>query len=193
MRRYTITFMTGFVAGVVCLYVVLWTGGVLSPYLSQVRAEAVRPLSFGSPITGLTAANLHDTFAQTRNGHPHDAIDIMEPRGTPVRAVADGRIEKLFVSKAGGNTIYQFDIPGEYCYYYAHLDRYAEGVREGMPVKQGDLIAYVGSTGDASPDAPHLHFEIHVLGPDKRWWQGTPINPYPVLLSAVGHDSLSRN
>ena len=189
MRRLVITFLSGFAAGVVCLYLTLWTGGVLSPYLSKVRADAaVRPLratSFGSPITGLTAANLHDTFAQTRGGHRHDAIDIMEPRGTPVRAVVDGRIEKLFVSKAGGNTIYQFDIPNEYCYYYAHLDRYAEGVREGTPVKQGDVIAYVGSTGDASPEAPHLHFEIHVLGPEKHWWQGTPINPYPLLLAAV--------
>jgi len=192
VRRAAITFLIGFFFGAVCLYAFLWSGGVLSPYLSRVRADATRPpvarahaALLGSPIAGLTPANLHDTFAQERDGRRHEAIDIMEPRGTEVHAVVDGAIEKLFLSKAGGNTIYQFDIPREYCYYYAHLDRYASGLHEGMPVKQGDLIGYVGSTGDASPEAPHLHFEIHVLGPEKQWWKGTAVNPYPALLAAI--------
>ena len=106
----------------------------------------------------------------------------MAPRGTPIHAVQDGTIRKIFQSKAGGNTIYQFDPEEIYCFYYAHLDRYAAGLHEGMSVRKGDVIGYVGSTGDASPDAPHLHFSIVKLGPEKKWWEGTPINPYPVLL-----------
>ncbi len=109
----------------------------------------------------------------------------MAPRGTKVLAVNDGRIVKLFLSKPGGHTIYQFDPSGEYCYYYAHLDRYADGISEGTTVRRGDTIGYVGSTGNADPTAPHLHFEIHQLDPDKRWWKGTPVNPYPFLMDAL--------
>ena len=94
-------------------------------------------------------------------------------------ALAEHR--KLFTSDLGGGTIYQFDPNETYCYYYAHLDHYAPGLKEGDQVARGQVIAYVGSTGDASPDAPHLHFEITKLPPDKHWWQGEPINPYPVL------------
>lgn len=111
----------------------------------------------------------------------HDAIDIMAATGTPVRAVADGRIVKLFNSKPGGLTIYQFDGTDTLAFYYAHLDRYADGLAEGQVVKQGDLVGYVGYTGNANPAGPHLHFAIMVLGPEKKWWQGAAINPYPYL------------
>jgi murein DD-endopeptidase MepM/ murein hydrolase activator NlpD len=107
----------------------------------------------------------------------------MAPRSTPVVAAVDGSIEKLFTSNQGGLTIYEFDRDRNYCYYYAHLDRYAEGVKEGQAVHRGDRVGYVGSTGDASAQAPHLHFAIFQLGPEKRWWLGTPINPYPFLLA----------
>ena len=137
------------------------------------------------PIAGLTARDLHDTFNDARTGHPHEAIDIASPRGTPVHAVASGTIRKLFLSKAGGNTIYQFDPTERYAYYYAHLDRYAAGLREGGPVAAGDVIGFVGSTGDASPDAPHLHFTVFELGPEKQWWKGMAINPYQALLEGV--------
>ena len=134
------------------------------------------------PVAGVKAQALSDTFTDARgNGRVHDAIDIMAARGTPVLATDDGKVEKLFNSKQGGLTLYQFDPTGAYAYYYAHLDSYAPGVVEGKPLHRGDVIGYVGSTGNASPDAPHLHFAIFVLGPDKRWWQGTAINPYPVL------------
>ena len=143
------------------------------------------------PVEGATAETLIDTFTEARGGgsRPHDAIDIMAPAGTPVRAADDGRVAKLFLSDAGGITIYQFD-PGErYAYYYAHLDRYAEGLEEGDTVKRGEVIGYVGSTGNANPAAPHLHFAIMALGPDKRWWQGTAINPYPILVGATKPDA----
>jgi murein DD-endopeptidase MepM/ murein hydrolase activator NlpD len=134
-----------------------------------------------SPIQGVRPNELRDSFNEMHNGHRHEAIDIMEPSGTPVRAVVSGTIRKLFLSKAGGITIYEFDANYVYCYYYAHLGRYADDLHEGMRVYQGEVVGYVGSTGNASPLAPHLHFAVNRLGPQKRWWCGAPIDPYPVL------------
>jgi len=140
------------------------------------------------PVQGVQAAQLTDTFTQARSGgRVHDAIDIMSPAGTPVYAAADGTVAKLFESKLGGTTIYEFDTTGAIAYYYAHLQSYAPGLVEGKALKQGEVIGYVGSTGNASPTAPHLHFAIMVLGPDKHWWQGTAINPYPLLSGATPH------
>ena len=133
------------------------------------------------PVVGAKSTDLHDTYREARSGHPHEALDIIAPRGTPVVAVQDGAIAKLFVSKAGGLTVYEFDNDIRYCYYYAHLDRYAPKLKEGMRVKRGDLLGYVGSTGNASALAPHLHFAIYKLGPDHKWWNGAPLNPYPLL------------
>ena len=109
----------------------------------------------------------------------------MRPKGTPVLAAVSGTVRKLFLSKPGGNTIYQFDETGVYCYYYAHLDRYLEGLHEGMHVQRGEVIGFVGSTGNADPRAPHLHFAIFELGPEKVWWKGKAVNPYPGLAEAV--------
>ncbi len=134
------------------------------------------------PVQGVPRTGLQDTYDDARGqGRVHNAIDIMAGRGTPVLAVEAGRIAKLFTSKLGGLTIYQYDPTETYCYYYAHLDRYVPGIKEGDQVSRGQVIAYVGSTGDASPDAPHLHFEITRLHADKKWWQGDAINPYPIL------------
>lgn len=142
----------------------------------------------GLPLANLKATDIHDTFAQARGGgeRRHEAADIMAPKGTPVMAVETGIIAKLFTSKPGGLTVYQFDPSQKYAYYYAHLDRYAEGLREGMLVKKGDRVGYVGVTGNSDPSGPHLHFAIFELGPDKHWWEGKPINPYPILVRAVG-------
>lgn len=134
------------------------------------------------PVVGVAADRLVNTFNDSRAlGRRHDAIDIMAPRGTEVRAVDDGSIAKLFTSKAGGLTIYQFDPTQTFSYYYAHLDHYASGLAEGQPVRRGQLLGFVGSTGNASADAPHLHFAIARLGTDHAWWKGDPINPYPLL------------
>jgi len=133
------------------------------------------------PVEGIPRSQLRDNFDEGRPGHKHEALDILAPRGTPVIAAGDGKIVKLFRSVAGGITLYQFDSDERFAYYYAHLDRYAEGVRENMPVKRGDLIGYVGTTGNAPKNTPHLHFTIFRLGPDKRWWKGTAVNPYPFL------------
>ena len=120
-------------------------------------------------------------FHQARGAGSHEAIDIMATRGTPVLAVEGGRIAKLFTSKKGGLTIYQFDPSESFCYYYAHLDRYSHTLDEGTVVTAGEVIGYVGSSGNASPDAPHLHFAVFKLGSDRHWWQGLPIDPYLVL------------
>jgi len=145
------------------------------------------------PIRGLVARDIRDTFAQGRaGGQLHEATDILAPRGTPVVAVEDGVIQKLFLSKPGGITIYEFDRVGVFCYYYAHLERYAPGLTEGMPVKRGDTIGYVGTTGNAPPETPHLHFAILRLGPEKHWWQGTAMDPYPVLMKLVKHDDIRQ-
>ncbi len=124
---------------------------------------------------------LRDTFEAHRGSGAHEAIDIAAPRGTPVIAVDEGRVVKLFLSVPGGRTIYQFDAHANFAYYYAHLDAYAEGLREGSVVKRGDVLGYVGTTGNAPANAPHLHFAIFRLGPEKRWWQGSAVNPYPFL------------
>lgn len=158
------------------------TGTAPVPARSTMPAPAARPGGLLLPVRGIRADQLSDTYNQTRGGtRIHEALDIMAPRGTAVLAAADGRVEKLFTSDAGGLTIYQFDPSGTYAYYYAHLERYAPGLKEGQQVRRGDVIGEVGSTGNASPDAPHLHFAIFRLGPERRWWKGTPINPYPLL------------
>jgi len=133
------------------------------------------------PVVGISRTSLRDSFTERRGVKAHEAIDIAAPRGTPVVAVDDGRVAKLFRSAAGGLTVYQFDVDVKFAYFYAHLDSYSDGLREGSILKRGDSIGYVGSTGNAKADAPHLHFAIVLLAPDKKWWKGSPINPYPFL------------
>lgn len=133
------------------------------------------------PVAGVRSADLHDTFNEGRPGHRHQAIDIAAPHGTRVLAADDGTLVKLVTSVAGGLTIYQVDPGQRFAYTYAHLDRYAEGLREGMRLRRGDVIGYVGTSGDASPDAPHLHFAVFRLGPAKAWWQGEAIDPFDAL------------
>lgn len=138
------------------------------------------------PVQGIAIADIHDTFGDARGSErQHEALDIMAPAGTPVLAIADGTIEKLFTSDRGGLTIYQFEPTGQFSYYYAHLQAYAPGLAEGATVKRGDVLGSVGSTGNADPAAPHLHFAIFQLTPERQWWSGTPINPYPLLRDAA--------
>ncbi|MEA2325491.1 MAG: peptidoglycan LD-endopeptidase LytH, partial [Thermoanaerobaculia bacterium] len=137
------------------------------------------------PVVGVQASDLKDSYEQPRGAmtRTHHAIDILAPRGTPVLAAVDGTIRKLFDSRAGGITIYEFDVANERSYYYAHLDSYADDVIEGMRVRQGDVIGYVGTTGNAPANTPHLHFAITILPPDKAWSKGEAIDPYPILVA----------
>lgn len=134
------------------------------------------------PVLGASRDALRTSFDEARSGsRTHEAIDILAPLGTPVVAVEDGIIAKLFLSDAGGITVYLFDPTGRYAYYYAHLDRYAGGLADGMPIKRGQVLGYVGVTGNAPKSTPHLHFAIFKLTDAKHWWQGTPIDPFQVL------------
>jgi peptidoglycan LD-endopeptidase LytH len=153
-------------------------GGSDRDSITELRRHALR-----LPLDDASAAAMEGGFTESRRGgepHGHEAVDLLAPRNTPVRAVEDGKIAKLFVSKAGGNTIYQFDPSEQFCYYYAHLDHYASGLHDGQLVAKGEVIGYVGTSGNAPPNTPHLHFAIFKLGDDKRWWHGTAIDPYLV-------------
>lgn len=166
-----------------------WRGCLALATLGLAFAACGQALPAGTPpalllpVQGLTANDLRDTYADGRDASQrgHEAIDLMATRGTPVLAADDGRIAKLFFSQPGGITVYQFDPSGQFAYYYAHLDRYAAGLAEGQTVRRGSLIGYVGSSGNASADAPHLHFAIFRLGPERQWWKGEPINPFGYL------------
>ena len=151
------------------------------PVLSAPLAEGLADRDLLVPVEGVRPEQLVRSFAQARGERQHDAIDILAPRNTPVMAVEAGKIARLFLSKAGGITVYQFDPTEQYCYYYAHLERYADGLVEGQQVRQGQVIGYVGTSGNAPKDTPHLHFAIFRLTEAKRWWEGTPIDPYDVL------------
>jgi peptidoglycan LD-endopeptidase LytH len=162
--------------------------GPSEPEKPAAKGPAQRVVSSGSlviPVAGIRAEQLADTFDDARGeGRIHDAIDIMAPRGTPVIAAAAGTVEKLFESERGGRTIYVRRPGGQWIDYYAHLDAYAPGLAEGQKVKQGQVIGTVGSTGDASAEAPHLHYAINAMAPGETWWQGKPVNPYPLLKKA---------
>ena len=137
------------------------------------------------PVRGERRDRLIDTFTQAREGgmRAHNAIDIIAPRGTPVIAAAAGQVEKLFVSARGGNTVYVRSPDRTLIYYYAHLDAYAPGLAGKKLVRQGEPLGTVGFSGDASPEAPHLHFEIQQTTPDAGWWKGkVQLNPYPLLM-----------
>jgi murein DD-endopeptidase MepM/ murein hydrolase activator NlpD len=136
------------------------------------------------PVAGVRRDQLVDTFSQARaqGARHHDAIDIMAPRGTPVIAAAAGRVEKLFLSKDGGNTVYVRSPDGRRIYYYAHLDHYAPALAEGVALPQGAPIGVVGSTGNADPAAPHLHFAVWMTTPERKWWEeAVALNPFPLL------------
>jgi murein DD-endopeptidase MepM/ murein hydrolase activator NlpD len=134
------------------------------------------------PVAGVRPEQLQDTYTASRSeGRTHNAIDIIAPRGTPVLAAADGKIVKLFQSVPGGITIYQLSTDEKMVYYYAHLDRYADGLREGQFARRGETIGYVGDTGNAGSGNYHLHFSVSLVSDPKRHWDGVNINPYPLL------------
>jgi len=144
----------------------------------------VAPSGLAIPVAGIRATQLSDTFTAARAGgaRVHDAIDIMAPRGTPVVAAADGVVERLHFSRGGGGiTAYLRSADGAWSFYYAHLDAYAPGLREGQRLRRGDPVGLVGFSGNANPAGPHLHFAVNRMGPNDRWWQGRAVNPYPLL------------
>ncbi|MDB5915023.1 MAG: endopeptidase [Ramlibacter sp.] len=150
------------------------------------------------PVQGVLRGSLQDTFAATRGGgRSHKALDIMAPWGTPVLAADDGRLEKISSNRAGGLSAYQSEPSGRFIYYYAHLAGYADGLKEGQMLHRGDVIGYVGTTGNAPATAPHLHFQVMLLEQKGRWWGGEAVNPYAALaqgnlLLAAGAEGLRK-
>jgi murein DD-endopeptidase MepM/ murein hydrolase activator NlpD len=203
----------GFVAGAICVAVLMqWPGrttgqavqirpaALMAPEVStpqppaglsgaggdaaRIGLEPLRDLrnrKLNLPVRGVSPAQLVESFDDVRGEGKHEAIDILAPRHSEVLAVEDGTIAKLFQSKAGGTTIYQFDPAMTYTYYYAHLESYANDLREGQRVRRGEVLGYVGTSGNAPKNTPHLHFAIFKLGQSKKWWEGVPIDPYAVL------------
>lgn len=182
MKRFGCAFAMMLIVIAVGFFLVRTPEGAPGP-----SAQPAAPAIGGStplviPVAKVTRAQLIDTWGQSRadGAREHHAIDIVAPRGTPVIAAAAGVVEKIFDSKAGGHTVY-VRLPDGMIHYYAHLDSYADGLRQGQAVAQGQRIATVGSTGNAIASAPHLHFEIKRMAPGDAWWEGTEVNPYPLL------------
>jgi murein DD-endopeptidase MepM/ murein hydrolase activator NlpD len=175
-----------------------YVGPSASPRVAPARAvviPALPPLSSSEtvnyllarglqlPVAGMTVAQLRDTYDEGRDaGRVHRALDILAPRGTPVVAADSGRVLRVRPNALGGNTIYTSDPQGRVVYYYAHLDAYQAGLVEGAMIARGDTLGIVGTTGNAPRDTPHLHFQVMRMPSDGRYWDGDPINPYPLLL-----------
>lgn len=195
LQAFFLVLLLGFVA-------VIWlgTGRVPPPAIVESVPSLVQPVvqpvtqitqpaqithieqSLIIPVAGVRPDQLLDTFSDSRSeGRTHDAIDIMAPPETPVLAAADGTIQKLWLSERGGTSIYQLSGDQKMIFYYAHLARYADGLTEGKQVRQGETIAYVGDSGNAGTGNYHLHFSIAMVSDPKRYWEGTNINPYPLL------------
>jgi hypothetical protein len=133
------------------------------------------------PVAGVQSEDLLDTFNEMRGDRRHEALDIPAPRGTPVLSAADGRLERLFTSERGGLMVYTSDASQRFILMYAHLDAYADGLSDGIALRRGQVIGYVGTTGNAPPNLPHLHFAVARSNDVKRWWEGTPVDPLPLL------------
>ncbi len=177
--------LSGWVVGGALVYAMgAHSGPVLPRPADDSVLQSPDPATMVIPVAGVRREALRDSFDGRRSGgRTHEAIDILAPRGTPVLAAVDGSVRKLFTSRAGGLTIYEFDVASRRVYYYAHLDRYRDGLAEGEPLKQGEVIGYVGTSGNAPANTPHLHFAIGMLPPGGQWWKGVAVDPWPELVA----------
>jgi murein DD-endopeptidase MepM/ murein hydrolase activator NlpD len=148
-----------------------------------IALERLRNKDLVIPVAGVGPSRIEDTFSAGRDGgeRQHNAVDILAPRNTPVVAADDGVILRMSSNALGGITIYTVDREHEFVYYYAHLDHYRKGVKAGQAIRKGDTLAFVGTTGNAPKNVPHLHFQIMLWPSDGKYWYGEPVNPYPIL------------
>jgi murein DD-endopeptidase MepM/ murein hydrolase activator NlpD len=147
--------------------------------------EELAQLSAGLvvPVQGVMRSELRDSYDEARGARVHEALDIIVARGTPVLSAADGRVLKLFNSVPGGLMVYAADPSERFILLYGHLDAFAPGLTDGMPLQRGQVIGYVGTTGNAPAGTPHLHFGIMRGNPSVSWWEGMPVNPYPLFVA----------
>ncbi|MEX2583286.1 MAG: M23 family metallopeptidase [Gemmatimonadota bacterium] len=155
------------------------------PSLSTRSEWEALSAELGVPVAGVARSQLRDSYTEARGERVHEALDILVARGTPVLSAIDGRLLKLFDSETGGLMVYASDPSERFILLYGHLDGYAEGLEEGMPLLRGQVIGFVGTTGNAAIDTPHLHFGILRGEPRVAWWSGTPVNPYPLLVASA--------
>ena len=150
-------------------------GGVDRAWLDELAARELMV-----PVDGITPDRVPDTFLAARSGNRlHRAVDILARRGTAVLSTDDGKVLRLSSNALGGTTVYALDPTGRFVYYYAHLERYRDGLMEGQPLRRGDVIGYVGTSGNAPPEVPHLHFQVMRWRDDGRWWDGIALDPRP--------------
>lgn len=140
----------------------------------------LRAMQLRVPLDGFNLDSIKGSFNELRGGTPHHASDFPAARNTAIHAVANGQVAKIFESKAGGHTVYQFDPSQKYIFYYAHLEKYSEGLKDGQELKRGDVIGYVGTSGNAPPDTPHLHFSLGIMLQPKTWWKTYDLDSYEV-------------
>ena len=156
-----------------------------APTLTEDQKRAaiatLRRKGLALPVAHVDVDKMKGSFYEMRGTEMHEAVDILQPRNTPVFAVEDGTLAKLFTSRFGGLTIYQYDPTKKFVYYYAHLQNYADNLQDGQALKKGQLIGFVGTSGNAPPNTPHLHFSIGVLGKEPKWWQAASVDPYEVF------------
>jgi murein DD-endopeptidase MepM/ murein hydrolase activator NlpD len=158
--------------------------GPLGPGVSDDDLEALWGRQLMVPVAGVAPGQVRNDYEAGRGGRLHQALDLLAPRGTPVLAADDGRIGRLGTTPVGGNIIYATDPEERFVYYYAHLDRHARGLSVGDRVRKGDVIGYVGTTGNAPANTPHLHFQVMRRGAGRAWWDGPAINPWPFFVFA---------
>jgi murein DD-endopeptidase MepM/ murein hydrolase activator NlpD len=154
---------------------------IINDVSKRAAIAELRKKHLGLPVKDAAIEKMKGSFYELRGAQMHEAVDILQPRNTPVLAVEDGVVAKLFTSRFGGLTIYQFDPTRKYIYYYAHLEKYADGLRDGAALRKGQVIGFVGTSGNAPPNTPHLHFSISILGQDAKWWHATAVDPYEVF------------
>jgi murein DD-endopeptidase MepM/ murein hydrolase activator NlpD len=152
----------------------------IAPDNSATTIAELRRMNLLFPIANANVSAIKNSFYETRGCYMHEAADILAPRNTPVQAVTDGLIARLMNSKAGGITVYQYDPSSKYVFYYAHLERYAENLKQGDRIARGQVIGYVGTSGNAPPNTPHLHFSITKMTAEHKWWKGASVDPYQV-------------
>ena len=158
------------------------SAGPLPTGVSRDDYEYLRRRSLLIPVANIALARIPDTYNDARDGkRVHRAVDILAPKGTPVVSTDIGYVLKLRMGGSGGITIYAVDPDERFVYYYAHLDRYRKGLAEGQRLQKGDTIGYVGTTGNAPRDTPHLHFQVTRMPPNQHWWEGVPVDPRPLF------------
>jgi murein DD-endopeptidase MepM/ murein hydrolase activator NlpD len=162
-------------------------GGTWSDFVvAEADLDGLRAAGLLVPVKGVSPSKIEDSFDAPRDGgRRHDAVDILAPRGTPVVSATDGWVLRVGTNSLGGNVVWTSDPDQRFVHYYAHLDRYARGIRAGERVQRGTVLGYVGTTGNAPPNVPHLHFQVMRVNDAKRWWDGTPVNPRPFLVEEV--------